>query len=181
MAATLGLTGNGVRLHVESLEREGLIERVGSVRGASKPSVRYGLSPAGRRVFSRAQSTLLGGILDALPARPRLALLARVGRRLARAVPVGRGTFPERLNGVLDAFRSLGGDPVLERNGRITHVSMHHCPLADVVAGHPEACAFGRALVEEVTGARVEGRCVHGTRPRCHFEIESSRAPAGRT
>jgi len=176
LAPAVGLTPNGVRLHVGQLEREGLVERVGARPGVSKSSRLYGLSPAGRRVFSRAYGAFLAGLVAELAeqdARSRGGM-ARLFQAVARRL--GPGALPDEDRGLrraraLDVLRGLGGDPVVRGEGETVEVEMAHCPLADVSAIHPEVCEFGRSLVAAWTGESVATHCTRGARPHCRFEL----------
>src|SRR5690242_5813725 len=137
IADEVGLTRNGVRLHLGRMEGEGLVERVGVQPGVSKSSRLYGLSAAGRRVFSGAYGAFLEALVaelaardaapGAAPARTR-ELFAAVARRLGppadpaadRAARVARAA--ERL-------RDLGATPALAEEGDRLVLSMRHCPL----------------------------------------------------
>jgi predicted ArsR family transcriptional regulator len=180
IADAVGLTGNGVRLHLARLERDGLIEEHGKVPGVSKASRLYGLSPGGRLLFTRAHLLFVRGLLDELHLqggeRPVRRLLGLVGRRFARARPAHGSRFSQRVDAVVRAFRSLGGDPTVTRHGRTVSVVMHDCPLADVVSHHPEVCAFGHALVSELVEVPVAGCCTHGDRPSCRFDVSAPSA-----
>ena len=175
LAEDVGLTRNGVRLHLARLEREGLIERVGSARGVSKSSRLYGLSALGRLVYSRAYGILLRGLVEELVTSPHgldaQDLFAAVARRLAagRATP---GADPDtRLLDTLELLRELGGDPAVQDAPAGPRITLEHCPLADLSAAHPEICAFGKSLVAHMLGAPVDGRCTRGDRPRCRFDV----------
>ena len=184
IAAAVGLTGNGVRLHLAHLERDGLVEEHGKVPGVSKASRLYGLSPGGRLVFTRAHILLVRGLLDELrrrggPGRMRR-LLESVGRQWARAHPPDGPRFAQRVEAVSRAFRGLGGDPGLTRRGRTLCMVLRDCPLGDLVSRHPEACAFGHGLVSELAAVPVAGLCTHGDRPSCRFELDAPSAGSAR-
>jgi predicted ArsR family transcriptional regulator len=174
LAVAVGLTRNGVRQHLAALERDRLVEPRGRERGVSKPSRRYGLSPAGRSVFAQGHGAVLRALLDELGALERddaRRILDRAGRRLARGRVADGATFAERIAAVRRAFEDLGGAPVVEDEAGVTHVRMHHCPLGDVTAAHPETCAFAQGVVSALADAPVRERCVHGERPSCAFDV----------
>jgi predicted ArsR family transcriptional regulator len=176
IARALGLTGNGVRLQLARLERDGIIEARGLEAGVTKSSRLYGLAPRGQRAASEAPERLLRELLDELArdaSAPRArVLLVRIGRRLARATAPASGPSADRTRAIVRALRGLGGDPVVVRQDGVVCISQHHCPLAGVVSDHPEACAFAHALVAGIWGAPVAGRCRHGDRPRCRFDLQ---------
>ncbi len=110
LAKALGLTNNGVRAHLATLERDGVVRQRGSVRpgsGGGKPAYVYELTPEAEDMFPKAYEPVLGYLLDVLSeglgSKESEALLRDVGRRIAegrkasgegrRATKgVGRGT-----------------------------------------------------------------------------------------
>src|SRR3954451_12809440 len=93
-----GLTNNGVRAHLATLERDGLVTQQGSVRsssGGGKPAYVYQLTPEAEALFPKAYEPVLGRLLDVLSEglgpEESGALLRGVGRRMAetRGTPVG--------------------------------------------------------------------------------------------
>src|SRR5687768_15199572 len=63
LADALGVTDNAVRIHLSSLERDGLIHQEGVRRGASKPSNVYRLSTEAESLFPKAYATVLAEVL----------------------------------------------------------------------------------------------------------------------
>src|SRR5205809_1592971 len=90
LAAELGLTDNAVRAHLLSLERDGMVESGGTVKGIRKPHFTFKLTHKGRRLFPRSYDSLLIRFLDALKSRltPKAIgeLLRDTGHRLAADV-----------------------------------------------------------------------------------------------
>jgi predicted ArsR family transcriptional regulator len=177
LADTLGLTDNAVRTHIAALERDGMVEHVGSQRETGgKPARVYSLTGEGEELFPKAYALVLGGLVEEIaradgPERAA-ALLSEVGRRVAAGAP--RWGDPEsRLAAAAAALRSLGGDLEVQQTDRGYRLKGYGCPLSAVTAGHPEVCELARALVEELTGQPVVECCDRGERPRCSFLIEA--------
>ena len=62
LARELGLTDNGVRAHLATLERDGIVRQRGSVRhgsGGGKPAYVYELAPEAEDLFPRAYEPVL--------------------------------------------------------------------------------------------------------------------------
>ena len=186
LARALGLTNNGVRAHLATLERDGVVRQRGSVRpgsGGGKPAYVYELTPEAEGMFPKAYEPVLGHLLDALSeglgSEESEALLKDVGRRIAE----GRGT-PEdgvraRLEEAVAALNELGGLAELEeRDGRFV-IRGYGCPLAAVTPGHPEVCRVAEAMISELAGVPVRERCDRGARPRCCFEVSPTESAAG--
>ena len=65
----LGLTDNGVRAHLATLERDGIVRQRGSVRrssGGGKPAYVYELMPEAEGLFPKAYELVLWQLLDVL-------------------------------------------------------------------------------------------------------------------
>lgn len=178
LAAEVGLTENGVRVHLATLERDGWISAAGVQRakGPGKPATLYALTPEAPALLSAAYRPLLLGLLGALGERESSAriggLLRRAGQRLARGFPApeARGSA-ERALGIL---RALGGEARLER-GRAGSFRLlgSGCPVGDAVAVEPKVCQAVGALLAGALGRRVTARCDRRGTPCCRFEVSS--------
>ena len=178
LAAEVGLTENGVRVHLATLERDGWISAAGVLRakGPGKPATLYALTPGAPALLSAAYRPLLLGLLGALaeqepPAR-RATLMRRAGRRLGQTFqPPQAGGTAERALGIL---RTLGGEAKLER-GRAGSFRLvgSGCPVGDAVAVEPKVCQAVAALLSGALGRRVASRCDRGGTPCCRFEAAS--------
>jgi predicted ArsR family transcriptional regulator len=175
LAAALDLTDNAVRAHLVTLERDGLVRQSGSVRTARRPSLSYELAPDADRLFPKAYGTVLSAFLSVLRREVPDEVLARtvreVGRQLASERPPVSADPNLRVQAAVDALQDLGGSVVVETTDEEVHVLGRRCPLAVVVREHPDVCALVEALLEQVTGARVQERCQRSGQPHCHFVL----------
>ena len=69
LAQALGLTDNGVRAHLATLERDGLVRQGAPRRGGGKPASTYGLTTDAERLFPQAYGQVLRGLLGVLSER----------------------------------------------------------------------------------------------------------------
>jgi predicted ArsR family transcriptional regulator len=178
LARELGLTDNGVRAHLATLERDGIVRQRGSVRrggGVGKPAFVYELTPDAEELFPKAYEPVLLRMLDAISERlgPEAseALLRGVGRSLAEGKDVPSDDIRGRLETAVEALNELGGLAELEeRNGGFV-IRGYSCPLAAVTPEHPEVCRMAETLISELAGVPVQEHCDRGARPRCCFEV----------
>lgn len=63
LAEALGLTDNAVRSHLTSLERDGLVQELGTRPGFRKPHVLYSLTGEAEYLFPTAYGPLLRHVL----------------------------------------------------------------------------------------------------------------------
>lgn len=182
LAVLLGITPNGVRSHLATLEREGWIRAAGERRpaGPGKPAVLYALAPDTESLLSNAYRPLLLAVLAVLAEHERSArldgLMREAGDRLARTLrPVvpAAGTTAERAVHLLTV---LGGAAEAEtRKGRVT-IRGGGCPVGEAVTVTPAVCHAVAALLEGALGVPVRDACDRAGRPSCRFEL----APAPR-
>ena len=153
LARELGLTNNGVRAHLATLERDGLVRQRGLVRrggsGGGKPAYVYELTPQAEDLFPKAYEPVLHRLLDVLGEQAgeenSEALLRAVGRRLAEERGVPADDTRARLEAAVEVLNELGGLAELEEHDGGFVIRGYSCPLAGVTPEHPEVCRMGRA------------------------------------
>ena len=180
LAEALRLTDNAVRVHLSTLERDGLVRQSGKRTASRKPEALYSLTPEARQLFPKAYDRLFNQLLHSLESRitpaEKRELLREVGRRLAggRAplskVPT-KGELRERLKIAIDILKDLGGLAELEDADDEIVIRGFSCPLASVVNEHPEVCQLAESLLAEVIGLPMREECVRNGAPRCLFRL----------
>src|SRR5215213_2543363 len=185
LAAEVGLTNNGVRAHLATLERDGLVTQQGSVRsssGGGKPAYVYQLTPEAEALFPKAYEPVLGRLLDVLSEglgpEESEALLRGVGRRMAEVRGAPEGGARARTEEAVAALNELGGLAELEERDGGFLIRGYGCPLAAVTPDHPEACRMVETLIAELAGLAVRERCERGAKPRCCFEVTPAESAA---
>ena len=186
LAKAVGLTDNGVRAHLATLERDGIVRRHGTVRlasGGGKPAYVYELTPEAEALFPRAYEPVLGRLLDVLSeglgSQESEALLGGVGRRMAGERGAPDGGVRSRLEEAVAVLNELGGLAELEDHDGGFIVRGYGCPLAAVTPEHPEACRMVEAFIAELAGVPARERCERGVKPRCCFEVDLAESCQG--
>ena len=174
LSRELRLTGNAVRSHLATLERDGLIEQTGSRPGVRKSHQTFSLSQEGDQLFPKAYHLLLNQLLrtlkERLPASEVESALEQAGQALVIPAPAS-SALGARLEAAIRVLAELGGRAVLERRPDRYLILSQACPLAKVVCEHPEVCQLARASLEAIIGREVEETCTQGAAPRCRFEV----------
>jgi predicted ArsR family transcriptional regulator len=181
LAAEVGLTNNGVRAHLATLERDGLVTQQGSVRsssGGGKPAYVYQLTPEAEALYPKAYEPVLGRLLDVLSEglgpEESEALLREVGRRIAEGRKAPDGGMRARLEEAVAMLNELGGLAELEEHDGGFLIRGYSCPLVAVTPDHPEVCRMAETLVSVLAGAPVREHCDREIEPRCCFEVTLS-------
>jgi len=175
LASALGLSGNAVRPQLAVLERDGVVERAGVRRGASRPAQIYALSRDADLQFSRAYIPILTELLHVLDSRLDRAefdgMMREVGARLMAGRPRPTGDARQRADAASELLNSLGGLARVEQQNGTLLIRSDGCPLAAATQRHPEACNAMESLLSEFTGLRVTKCCDREERLRCCFEL----------
>ena len=182
LAADLGVTDNGVRFHVATLERDGLVRRAGAPKTGrlGKPAAIYELTEAGEEAQSRAYAPVLAALVAQLgrtmPRDEIAAMMHGIGRRIANGTNPAAGSLEDRAAAGARAVNSLGGAATVERGAEGVFVRGHGCPLAAAVAHEPLTCNVVQELLSEVVGEQR----TRSLRPRLAPELQISVRDVGR-
>ena len=69
LAKDLGITRNAIRAQIVLLQRDGIVEPRGEIKGTRRPSLTYGLSANADLSFSKAYPPVLANLLHVLDER----------------------------------------------------------------------------------------------------------------
>src|SRR4029450_7801904 len=161
IASKLELSASGIRAQITAMERDGVVRRMGSRPGTTRPSRIFELTPEVEQLLSRAYIPLLthlvGVFADGLPARQVDALLREAGRKLAGEL------FSGRPSGNLRSRVMAASDLLNEQLGAVTHVEQNGgyvvrgegCPLSALTGKHPAGCGAMESLAQGLVGGAV--------------------------
>lgn len=176
IARALGLTGNAVRAHLATLERDGIVQQgVSRGGGVGKPAYMYRIAEDAEPLFSSAYIPILQQILAVLSLRlsPEEldGVMRTVGHRLAARETPGTGTTRERAERAARMLNDIGGIAEVVDNEGALHIRGLSCPLGAAVHEHPEVCVAVETLLSDIVGAPVHECCDRADRPRCCFDL----------
>jgi predicted ArsR family transcriptional regulator len=177
LAAELGLTDNAVRLHLGTLERDGVVAAKGIRRGGGvgKPATEYEIAAAAEPGFSEAYipflTSLLASVGHKLGSTELRAVMRDVGHRLAAANPEAAGDTRAKAERASQILNALGGVTTVEKEGNRYAIKGCSCPLAVAVNERAEVCLAVQTMLRDVTGLTVREDCDRSERPRCHFVV----------
>jgi predicted ArsR family transcriptional regulator len=181
LASEVDLTDNGIRAHLATLERDGIVRQRGSVRrgsGGGKPAYVYELTTEAENLFPKAYEPVLRQLLDVLARQlgpeESEALLRRVGRSIAEGQTVPADGVRARLEAAVGILNELGGLAELEEREGSYIIRGYSCPLAAMTRDHPAVCRMAEALLTELASVPVYEHCDRGERSRCCFEVAPS-------
>jgi predicted ArsR family transcriptional regulator len=179
LAAALDLTDNAVRAHLLSLERDGIVEPGGTIKGFRKPHYVYRLTNEARHLFPKPYDSLFNRLLEAVKAKVRPSALNDVlrdtGRRLALVnARKANSDLRSRIETTVHVLEELGGAAKIVSENSHMKIQSESCPFADAVAEHPEVCRIAESMIEEMVGVPVKETCDRTGSPKCCFVIDAA-------
>ncbi len=171
LAAAQGIHRNVARSRLERLADAGLLvagyeRRTGkSGPGAGRPAKTYAVAPGLEAIEfpNRHYETLLGALIDSLPARGRPARLHAIGvsfgGELARAARLRPArTLRAGFERMCEAVRGLGYQASLEAvTERGATIATPTCPLRPLVRARPEAAEIDRGMWSALAAHALPG------------------------
>ncbi len=185
LAAELGLTGMGIRRHLEVLEADGLAERT-SCPGhrVGRPPNGWRLSATGMELLPRRYDTFVLQLLEDLCEQVGEdgveVVLRRRGEKAAdqyRAELAGDQTLDQQVAGLARVRDQAGYVAEWHREGDVRMLVENNCAVHRVAERFPAVCAMELALFRKVLGPDVEvtrvahtmagdATCTYRIRPR---------------
>jgi predicted ArsR family transcriptional regulator len=178
LARALGMSANGVRGHLERLEKEGLVEHRLVRRGVGKPAYEYLLTAQGSMRLSRGYLPLLSELLAVVRRRGGPAEEEAVLREAGRALVLGRrspnGSLRSRAHAAADLLGELGGISSVSDDGDALSIRGACCLVRGLVPDHPLVCKAVEAMLSEFIGAPVREVCEKKIPPSCRLVIAAA-------
>jgi len=175
LAERLEMTQNAVRAQIALLQREGIVEIQGEVKGTRRPAALYGIVVGADVHFSKAYPEFASHLVKVLsrqvPSKEFKTILKDVGKDLADSMPRPAGSARERIAGALNVLKSLGSHAEASEEDGTVVITGHGCPISRAVSVDERSCLAMESFLSRLTGLPVTEHCNHGERPSCRFEI----------
>jgi predicted ArsR family transcriptional regulator len=181
LSEALDLTDNAVRTHIAAIERDGIVQRVGTERDTGgKPARVYGLTAEGIELFPKAYAFVLAALVQEVVARDgreaAIELLRAVGEKAASLARAG-ADIEDRIDAAVELLEGIGAEIDVVPNDAGWRLQGYGCPLSAVTAGNPEVCKLAEELIQNVTGHLTTECCDREGIPSCAFQIDRMGRP----
>jgi predicted ArsR family transcriptional regulator len=190
MAKQLGITEMAVRRHLNTLERDGLIEAKISRQAMGRPSHLYSLTSAADDLFPKNYHLLTLDLLGELKAGEGDDPVGRLfeGRKQKMqdryASRMQGKNLEERVAELTEIQNSNGYMASWEKNASGDYtLNEFNCPITQVANQYEEACKCELMLFQKLLGAEVERTdCMTKGGCKCSYRIkESPQGPINET
>lgn len=180
MAKELGITEMAVRRHLNTLERDGLIEAKISRQAMGRPSHLYSLTTAADDLFPKNYHHLTLDLLEELGAEEGQSTVGRLFERrkqklLDKYAPRMEGKdLDERVAELADIQNSSGYMVNWEKKDDGGYVlNEFNCPITQVANQYDEACSCELNLFRNLLQADVERtECISKGGGKCSYKIQ---------
>jgi predicted ArsR family transcriptional regulator len=180
MSRQIGITPMGIRQHLLSLERKGMVEYEARKHGIGRPVFMYKLTHKADDVFPKGYDRFAVEVLkdiESLDGRNKVDELFRIRKDRLLKDRMGlmeQGLeFPDRVKALSRILQQEGYFVELKENGRDSFLlNQFNCPLSKVATYYPEACKYELELYNELFGKSVlRNSCMAQGDPSCTFLI----------
>lgn len=179
MAKELGITEMAVRRHINTLERDGLIETRLSRQAMGRPTHRYSLTAQADDLFPKNYHHLTLDLLSELEAEEGHEIVGRLfeGRKKKLYTKYGERmegkSLPDRVTELADIQNANGYMVQCEEKEDGSFVlTEYNCPIAQVAGQYNEACSCELELFENLLDANVERtECLTKGGAKCTYVI----------
>jgi predicted ArsR family transcriptional regulator len=172
LADELGLTGAGIRKHLDALLEEGLVEfserapygpaALASPKGRGRPAKVFMLTPKGRGVFGEREESLALTAIKFMASHSGDEAIEAFATQIAKDFEsihseVTKFATPhERAMALVDALNSDGYVATVTPGlGDAIQICQHNCPMGDVAAQFPSVCEAETEAFSRLTGVHV--------------------------
>lgn len=162
LSREINITPMGVRQHLLSLEKKGIVSYIARRQGIGRPGFIYMLTDSANDFFPSAYDNFALGALRDLkkhdgPEKVEKIFSWRKDRLLKtyREALAGREGIDDTVSGLKQFLEQNGHYVELTRNNGNYHLSQYHCPISKIATEFGEACKHELQLYKELLGKNI--------------------------
>lgn len=162
LAEVIGITSMGVRQHLSSLERDGLISTQVVRQKRGRPSYRFRLTEEADRLFPARYGQMAVDLLDQIV---EIDGPEKVNRLFEQRMKTLHREYADQMEGMPLADKVEALAAVRDREGYMAEAETdgdegqvlveHHCPIYEIARRFPQACHYEQELFSQTLDADV--------------------------
>lgn len=179
---SLNISRTAVNQHINSLEKEGYLEKFTLSSSGGRPGRAYTLSNKGVHLFPKQYAwfseILLRNLKDSLGSEGLERLLRKLGEQIAEqnASRLSGMNSAETLGEIALIMKELGYE---SRADSDSVIKACNCVYHDLASANPEVCSFDLALLSAMSGRKVEHiECMVRGGCMCRFRLKEKLKPS---
>jgi predicted ArsR family transcriptional regulator len=179
LSREMNITSMGIRQHLLSLERKGLIEYIIKRQGIGRPAFLYKLTRKADDLFPKAYDRFILDLLKDIEKHDGRDKIDEIFRwrkasfvKSAKDLLAGKKTVYEKVNGLRDLLESEGYFAELSDSDEHYNLSLFNCPIPRIASGFGEACRYDLQMFRDLLGKEVSrAQCMMDGNPSCIYLI----------
>ena len=181
LSKIINITPMGIRQHLLSLEKKGVVTYISKKHGIGRPGFVYMLTKSADALFPKSYDKFAIEILNNIKKHEgpeKLDTIFRTNKdkqlNTLKDALAGMETFDETVNGLKNMLESEGHIVELTRNNGDYHLKQYNCPINKIAAEFKEICKYELQLYRDLLGDQVtrEQNIAEGS-PACFYKIPS--------
>ncbi|MEW6585601.1 MAG: metalloregulator ArsR/SmtB family transcription factor [Nitrospirota bacterium] len=179
LSRELSITSMGIRQHLLSLERKGLIDFMTKRQGIGRPAFLYKLTQKADELFPKRYCEFVVDMLKDIEKNEGLDKVNDIFKwrknRLMKEMKDAlsdKKTFQDRVTGLRDVLESKGYYVDLSSVDGNYVLKQFNCPIARLASEYREACQFELQMYRDILGKDVNREeCLAEGSPSCTYVI----------
>ena len=181
LSKIINITPMGVRQHLLSLEKKGVVTYISKKHGIGRPGFVYMLTKSADALFPKSYDKFAIEILNNIKDHEgpkKLDTIFRTNKdkqlNTLKNALAGMETFDDTVNGLKNMLESEGHFVELTKSNGDYHLKQYNCPINKIAAEFKEICTYELQLYRELLGEQVtrEQNIAEGS-PACFYKIPS--------
>jgi len=179
LSKSINITPMGIRQHLLSLEKKGVVTYISKKHGIGRPGFVYMLTDSADALFPKSYDKFALEILNDIKIFEGAEKLDTIFRRrkdkqlntIKEALAVLE-TFDDTVNKLKDILEAEGHIVELTRSNGHYHLKQHNCPVSKLAAEFRDLCGYELQMYRELLGKQVtrEQNIADGS-PACFYKI----------
>jgi len=179
LSKIINITPMGVRQHLLSLEKKGVVTYISKKHGIGRPGFVYMLTKSADALFPKSYDKFAIEILSNIKKHEgpeKLDTIFRTNKdkqfNTLKDALAGMETFHDTLHGLKNMLESEGHIVELTQSNGDYHLKQYNCPINKIAAEFKDICKYELQLYRELLGEQVtrEQNIAEGS-PACFYKI----------
>lgn len=179
LSRELSITSMGIRQHLLSLERRGLIEYITKRRGIGRPAFLYKLTKQADSLFPKEYDKFIINIfrdIEKHDGRQKIEEILKWRKtrmvKEAREVLADKKSMHDKLEGLKDILESDGYLAELAESDTHFTLKLFNCPIFGVASEFKEICRYDLQIMKDLVGKEISREeCILDGNPSCTYTM----------
>ena len=178
LSKSINITPMGIRQHLLSLEKKGVVTYIAKKHGIGRPGFVYMLTESADALFPKSYDKLALEVLNDIRTHDGNEKLAAIFRRrkdrqlnIIKEALAGMETFDNTVNGLKNLLEAEGHFVELTRSNGHYHLKQYNCPISKIASEFNDLCTYELQLYRELFGEVTREQNIADGFPACFYKI----------